>query len=143
MMIGLCRNAPKRMDGDPSARIATEEAKQSAAQRDTSIDINAPSSSRDSPAEGDAPGSAPAGVIPMWEFEPVMDPAPTDAASGEQPHTSRSALQDHAWGLLSLICLGVNYGTSLFCLNLSMHWSLQQAWSCNAVKAASFALCCG
>ncbi|EIE23781.1 hypothetical protein COCSUDRAFT_41924 [Coccomyxa subellipsoidea C-169] len=85
----ILKNAPKRMDGDPSARIATEEAKQSAAQRDTSMEIDDPSSSRNSPAEGDAPSSAPAGDIPMWEFEPVMDLAPTDAASGEQPHTSR------------------------------------------------------
>lgn len=78
------------MDGDPSARIATEQARQSAAQRDAYSDEETPSPSRVAPAGGrDAPSSAPEGDAPIWEFEPAWEPAAADALSSEQSHPNR------------------------------------------------------
>ena len=84
------RNAPKRMDGDPNARIATEQARQSAAQRDGYSGNDTPSSSRANTAGGgDASSSTPDGDNPLWDFEPVWEPAVADAYSGEQQHPNR------------------------------------------------------
>lgn len=75
------------MDGDPKARIATEEAKQSAAERAQYADSKAASGS-DSASVNASDGTA--GSVPAWDFEPVMEPVAADVSPSQQQHQHSS-----------------------------------------------------
>ncbi|BDA47718.1 hypothetical protein COCOBI_10-5690 [Coccomyxa sp. Obi] len=90
----LLRNAPKRMDGDPNSRIATDEARWAAAQHASSADTSAARHAISAVKEGaSATGSAShsdsAETTPVWEFEPIWEGEQAEAATSQQPHSRR------------------------------------------------------
>lgn len=86
------RNAPKRMDGDPNSRIATDEAVWAAAQHASSADTSAArhvvGAARERPsAAGSDFDSDSAENSPVWDFETTRESEPGEAAASQQPHS--------------------------------------------------------
>ncbi|CAL8471823.1 g11365 [Coccomyxa elongata] len=86
----LLRNTPKRMDGDPNSRIATDEARWAIEQHASSAARHVVSAARERPSTaGSDFDSDSAESAPVWEFEPMWEGEQREAAASQQPHSRR------------------------------------------------------